>query len=103
MQTALRLETTILPGHRLEVSSPRLPEGVRVELIVVLPDRVGPRPSSALEYLPSPPPDSNQVMLNALARIKEIQNGMKPKADGSNQDYLREARSGAIYGYNPDE
>ena len=37
MQTALRMETTVLPGHRLEVSAPELPEGAKVEVIVVLP------------------------------------------------------------------
>ncbi|MCI0459510.1 MAG: hypothetical protein L0Z62_21375 [Gemmataceae bacterium] len=37
MQTALRMETTVLPGHRLEISAPELPEGAKVEVIVVLP------------------------------------------------------------------
>lgn len=37
MQAALRLETTVLPGHRLEITAPELPEGARVEVIVVLP------------------------------------------------------------------
>lgn len=40
MQTALRLEVTVLPGHRLEVSAPELPEGARVEIIIVLPERL---------------------------------------------------------------
>ena len=56
MQTALRLETTILPGHRLEVSSPELPEGVKVEVIVVLPEKPQPQFGSALEFLESLPP-----------------------------------------------
>jgi hypothetical protein len=43
MQTALRIETTVLPGHRLEISSPELPEGARVEVIVVSPARIGKR------------------------------------------------------------
>ena len=38
MQTALRLDATVLPGHRLDVTSPDLPEGARVELIVMLPE-----------------------------------------------------------------
>ena len=38
MQKALRLETTVLPGHRLEICSPELPEGAKVEVVVVLPD-----------------------------------------------------------------
>jgi hypothetical protein len=56
MQPALRLETTVLPGHRLEVSDPELPEGVKVEVIVVLPKKPEPQFGSALEFLESLPP-----------------------------------------------
>ena len=56
MQPALRLETTVLPGHRLEVSAPELPEGVKVEVIVVLPEQPEPRRVSMLEFLESLPP-----------------------------------------------
>jgi hypothetical protein len=56
MQTALRLETTVLPGHRLEVSAPELPEGAKVEVIVLLPDKPEPQFGSALEFLESLPP-----------------------------------------------
>ena len=37
MQTALRLHTTVLPGRRIEVTDPELPEGSRVELIILFP------------------------------------------------------------------
>ncbi|MCX6359969.1 MAG: hypothetical protein NT029_09190 [Armatimonadetes bacterium] len=37
MPTALRLDATVLPGHRLEVTAPELPEGALVRLIVMLP------------------------------------------------------------------
>ena len=56
MQTALRLETTVLPGHRLEVSAPELPEGAKVEVIVVLPEKPQPPCMSVLEFLESLPP-----------------------------------------------
>ena len=56
MQAALRLETTVLPGHRLEVSAPELPEGAKVEVIVVLPERPKPQFGSVLEFLESLPP-----------------------------------------------
>ena len=56
MQTALRMETTVLPGHRLEISAPELPEGARVEVIVVLPEEPQPRRLSMLEFLESLPP-----------------------------------------------
>ncbi len=54
MQPTLRLETTVLPGHRLEISNPALPEGARVEVIVVLPEQ--PQRMSMLELLQSLPP-----------------------------------------------
>lgn len=56
MQTALRMETTVLPGHRLEISVPELPEGAKVEVIVVLPEKPQLRFASALEFLESLPP-----------------------------------------------
>jgi hypothetical protein len=56
MQTALRLETTVLPGHRLEICAPELPEGATVEVIVVLPSQPQPQFGSALEFLESLPP-----------------------------------------------
>jgi hypothetical protein len=56
MQTALRLETTVLPGHRLEISAPELPEGAKVEVIVVLPEKPQAKFASAIEFLESLPP-----------------------------------------------
>jgi hypothetical protein len=56
MQTALRMETTVLPGHRLEISAPELPEGTKVEVIVVFPEKPPPRFASALDFLESLPP-----------------------------------------------
>lgn len=56
MQSTLRLETTVLPGHRLEVHSPDLPEGATVEVIVVLPKRAALAFDSALDFLESLPP-----------------------------------------------
>jgi hypothetical protein len=56
MQSALRLETTILPGHRIEITSPELPEGARVEVIVVLPEQPQRPRMSMLEFLETLPP-----------------------------------------------
>jgi hypothetical protein len=50
------METTILAGHRLEIIAPELPEGTRVEVIVVLPEPAKPQFGSALEFLESLPP-----------------------------------------------
>ena len=35
----LRTETTVLPGHRVEVISPEFPEGAKVEVVVMLPKK----------------------------------------------------------------
>jgi len=35
MQTTLRVRTTILPGHRIEITAPQLSEGDPVEVIVL--------------------------------------------------------------------
>jgi hypothetical protein len=56
MQAALRTETTVLPGHRVEISAPELPEGATVEVIVVLPASPETRRISMLEFLESLPP-----------------------------------------------
>ena len=37
MQAARKLNTTVLPDHRIEITTPELPEGTSVE-IIVLPD-----------------------------------------------------------------
>lgn len=47
MQTTLRMESTILPGHRLEISNPEFPDGATVEVTVVLPEQ--PTPDIARE------------------------------------------------------
>ena len=56
MPTTLRVETTVLPGHRLEISDPQLPEGARVEVIVLLPEKPAPARQSMLEFLKTLPP-----------------------------------------------
>ena len=55
MPTTLRLETTVLPGHRVEVIAPELPEGMPVEVIVV-PSRAATQRQSMLEFLKTLPP-----------------------------------------------
>ncbi len=56
MQTTLRMETTVLPGHRVEVSNPELPEGAKVQVIVVLPEKPERQFASVLDFLDSLPP-----------------------------------------------
>lgn len=61
MQTALKVTTHVLPGHRLEIIAPELTEGRAVEVFVVMPepDRLAvPETArmSLLEFLDSLPP-----------------------------------------------
>lgn len=56
MQTALRIETTVLPGHRLEMSAPELPVSATVEVIVVLPENQERPKDSIVAFLESLPP-----------------------------------------------
>jgi hypothetical protein len=56
MPTHLRLETTVLPGHRLEISDPQLPEGAAVEVIVFLSEKPARARQSMLEFLKTLPP-----------------------------------------------
>ncbi len=53
---AARIETTVLPGHRLEISVPEMPVGAKVEVIVVLPEKPIPPRRSMLEFLATLPP-----------------------------------------------
>jgi hypothetical protein len=46
-------------------------------------------------------PAPNQDMLDALKEIEELWKSMNPKKD--KEDYLDEARSGAMYGYGDDD
>lgn len=57
MQTTLRMETTILPGHRLQISNPEFPDGATVEVTVVLPEQPKPRRISTLDFLATLPPE----------------------------------------------
>ena len=56
MQAALRLEPTVLPGHRLEITAPELPGGAKGEVLAGLPDKPEPRRLSMLQSLESLPP-----------------------------------------------
>jgi hypothetical protein len=56
MQQVLRLQTTVLPGHRIEVSASELPEGSTVELIVMLPATATAAPRTILDFLDALPP-----------------------------------------------
>ena len=51
MRSALHVQTTILPGHKIEISAPNLPEGEAVEVFIVLPESSSSERHSALALL----------------------------------------------------
>ena len=56
MQSALRMQTTILPGGRIEISNPQLQQGENVELIILLPPTASTtKKRSALDILMEAP------------------------------------------------
>jgi hypothetical protein len=54
VQKTLHLQATVLPGHRIELSSPDLPEGSKVDVIVLMP-AASPERRAILDYLDSLP------------------------------------------------
>jgi hypothetical protein len=43
MSLPLQVQTTVLPGHRIEIQAPELPEGRSVTVLVVLEEADGPK------------------------------------------------------------
>lgn len=50
---SLQRETTVLPGHRIEITAPELPEGTRVEVVIVPIVEPSPSVRSALDVIQS--------------------------------------------------
>ena len=55
MQTALRLTGTVQPGGRVEVSSPQLPPGKAVDVIVLFPREAEETRRSVMDVLAEAP------------------------------------------------
>jgi hypothetical protein len=55
MRSALHVTAKVLPGHKIEISIPELPEGDTVEVFLVLPEPSPPARRSALDLLESLP------------------------------------------------
>jgi hypothetical protein len=61
---ALRVQAKVLPGHRIQLTAPELPEGETVDVIVVIPKAApaqadvaaDPQPRHVLDILASLPP-----------------------------------------------
>ena len=90
MQAALRMEAVVQPGHRVEVHSPELPEGARVEVIVMLPADVARPRQSMLEFLASLPQGPASAHGSALDYLESLPPG--PRAFGTWEEYDRHLR-----------
>lgn len=55
MQAALHLRATVRPGGRVEIIDPQLPQGERVDVIVLLPERRAQARHSIADVLASAP------------------------------------------------
>jgi hypothetical protein len=77
METAIRLRTTVLRGHRIEVMHPQLPEGVPVELIVLVAEQVGARKTLYQRFLENPAACSPQ----AVATWEEYERQLREERD----------------------
>ena len=51
MESAMHIKTKVLPGKKIEVTSPSLTEGEQVEVIIVFPSKSHGRRRSVLELL----------------------------------------------------
>jgi hypothetical protein len=56
MQTTFQIQTTVLPGNRVEFSDPELPEETKVEVTVVVPEQPKRKFASVYEFLQTLPP-----------------------------------------------
>lgn len=81
------IEGTIINGQIIPDEPVTWPEGCRVRIEAAT-------EAGGVTEKPAP----NQQLLKILADVAVIHEGMNPKEDPDTLKYLREARSGAMYG-----
>ncbi len=70
MGALIRVRTSVLPGNRVEIIDPHLPEGATVEVIVLLPDaseRV-----SLYEWLSAAPPANTPSTVESWEKYEQL-------------------------------
>lgn len=55
MSATVRMTTTVLPGHKIEITSPDLPVGGTVEVTVTVPTPPAPEGKGILDFINSSP------------------------------------------------
>ena len=56
MESAMRIKTRVLPGKKIEVTSPSLVEGEQVEVFIVFPDAAHGRRRSVMDIIETTSP-----------------------------------------------
>jgi hypothetical protein len=76
MQSALHITTKVLPGNKIEINAPELPEGTSVEVFLVLSAPPKTRRRSILEFLDSLPaePRSSETWTEIEQHLQEERN-----------------------------
>ena len=77
MQTALRLTGTVQPGGRFEVSSPQLPVGKAVDVIVLFPREVEETRRSVVDVL------AEALGHLAFKTAEEVEDYLRPRSNGT--------------------
>jgi hypothetical protein len=69
MSSAMRFQTRVLPGHRIEVSTPGLSEGAPVDVLVVPTGEPATGPSSRRDLLQMPVEERRQLLIQQAGRL----------------------------------
>jgi acyl-CoA reductase-like NAD-dependent aldehyde dehydrogenase len=69
MSTELRIQTQVLPGHRIEVTPPEILEGTTVDVMVV--EHEANRPLTATEIRRLPLEERNKILEKAAEEMVE--------------------------------
>lgn len=71
-QTAIRLTTRVLPGKRIEITAPELPESGTVELVIYLPATEGETAAASGRYPAALNAEYNALIDKKLARTLTV-------------------------------
>ncbi|MBD2013473.1 hypothetical protein H6F96_05535 [Microcoleus sp. FACHB-53] len=114
MQSALHISTQVLPGKKIEISSPELPVGDDVEVFIIAPKtsvRIHPSVINLLERVPSlnkkycqgqqllsEPPSSilQGDIVVALEALKAIDDYLNPEPGSLGEEMLNDALEGRM-------
>ena len=72
----IQFKSIVLPGRRIEVCNPELPEGGTVEVTVIVPDGIAPARRTILDYL-----DSLPVGPRSYPSWEEFEKGLQTEKD----------------------